>query len=128
MLRRRIVSSGLPTIQEAWIDSGLAKWVNESTKNSVRFNTELTGDLVVPKVKDRYRITNMLSMFGNCTSLTSLDLSNLNTSNVTNMSSMFSSCTSLKTIYMRNCSEDTINKIKTQLSTGGITGVDIITS
>ena len=37
----------------------------------------------------------MTSMFSGCSGLTSLDLSNLNTSNVLNMSYMFSDCTSL---------------------------------
>ena len=40
----------------------------------------------------------MSSMFYNCTSLTSLDVSNFNTSNVTNMSSMFSSCSKLTSL------------------------------
>ena len=37
----------------------------------------------------------MRSMFYNCNSLTSLDLSNFNTQNVTDMSYMFSNCNSL---------------------------------
>ena len=36
-------------------------------------------------------------MFEDCSSLTSLDLSNFNTSNVTAMGSMFSSCNKLQT-------------------------------
>ena len=42
------------------------------------------------------------SMFSNCSKLTSLDLSNFDTSKVTNMSSMFSSCSELKTIYVNS--------------------------
>ena len=38
-------------------------------------------------------------MFYECKSLTSLDVSNFNTSNVTDMSKMFSNCANLKTIY-----------------------------
>jgi surface protein len=41
-------------------------------------------------------------MFGNCTSLTTLNLSNFNTANVTNMSYMFSSCTNLTTIFVNS--------------------------
>ena len=44
----------------------------------------------------------MLNMFNNCTSLTSLDLSNFNTSAVTNMSSMFNGCTSLTSLDISN--------------------------
>ena len=42
-------------------------------------------------------VTNMGSMFRDCSSLTSLDLSNFNTSNVTNMEYMFSECYKLTT-------------------------------
>ena len=43
-------------------------------------------------------LTNCNSMFYNCTSLTSLDLSNLDTSKVTNMCSMFRGCSSLTSL------------------------------
>ena len=42
----------------------------------------------------------MSRMFGGCSSLSSLDLSNFNTSNVTNMSGMFSGCQSLSGLYL----------------------------
>jgi surface protein len=41
-------------------------------------------------------------MFGNCTALTSLDLSSFNTAKVTDMYGMFSYCSSLTTIYGNN--------------------------
>ena len=69
----------------------------------------------------------MASMFGTCSALTSLDVSKWDTSNVTNMSNMFSGCSALKTIRMVGCSQTTIDKIKAQLSTDGITGCTIIT-
>ena len=40
----------------------------------------------------------MGSMFSNCSSLTSLDLSSFNTANVTNMGGMFSYCSSLTSL------------------------------
>ncbi len=43
-------------------------------------------------------VTNMGSMFGRCTNLTELDLSAFDVANVTNMSSMFGSCGSLKSL------------------------------
>ena len=73
------------------------------------------------------KVTNMSSMFCNCVSLTSLDLSHFDTSNVTDMSDMFYDCTNLKTIKMVGCSEATINKIKAQLATEGITSCTIVT-
>lgn len=45
-------------------------------------------------------VENMSNLFGDCSSLTELDLSHFNTGNVTDMSGMFSECSSLKTIYV----------------------------
>lgn len=50
-------------------------------------------------------------MFRDCNSLTSLDLSGWNMSNVTYMNQMFDGCGSLETIKMIGCSQDTIQKI-----------------
>ena len=72
-------------------------------------------------------VTNMSYMFNNCRSLTSLDVSGWNTSNVTDMNQMFTGCNALKTIRMVGCSQTTIDKIKAQLSTDGITGCTIVT-
>lgn len=47
---------------------------------------------------DTSAVTNMSSMFYNCTSLTSLDVSNFNTSAVTNMGGMFQSCSGLTSL------------------------------
>ena len=44
------------------------------------------------------------------------------------ISGMFYGCTSLRTIRMVGCSEATINKIKEQLKTDGITGANIETT
>jgi surface protein len=52
-------------------------------------------------------------MFCNCTALTTLDVSNFDTSNVTNMNAMFIGCDALTTLRLDNCSKDTINKIIT---------------
>ena len=72
-------------------------------------------------------VTDMGNMFKECKALTSLDLSGWDTSNVTKMNKMFTSCNALKTIRMVGCSQDTIDKIKAQLSTDGITGCTIVT-
>ena len=45
------------------------------------------------------KVTNLSYMFNNCFELTSLDLSNFNTAKVTNMSNMFKNCRELTTIY-----------------------------
>ena len=50
----------------------------------------------------------MKSMFSGCSSLTNIDLSNINTNNVTNMWGMFDSCSSLTNIDLSNFN---INKV-----------------
>ena len=72
-------------------------------------------------------ITSTKYMFSECGSITSLDLSNFDTRNVTDMGAMFFDCLYLETIRMAGCSEATINKIKTQLASDGITGCTIVT-
>ena len=74
-------------------------------------------------------VTSMKSMFEICSGMTSLDLSNFDTSKVTSMYDMFLDCNSLTTIRMVGCSEATVNKIKAQLTTDGISldKVNIIT-
>ena len=56
-------------------------------------------------------------MFYYCTSLTSLDISSFNTSNVRLMGSMFSGCDSLTTVKVINCNDATKQEILTQLQT-----------
>ena len=72
-------------------------------------------------------VTTMQHMFSGCSSLTTLDLSHFNTSNVTDMGVMFYGCSSLKTIRMVGCSSATVDKIKAQLATDGITSCTIET-
>ena len=69
----------------------------------------------------------MNGMFYGCSNLTSLDLSNFDTSNVTNMTYMFRGCVNLKTITMIGCGQTTIDKIKAQLTKDNITGFTIVT-
>lgn len=105
---------------------------------------------------DASKATDMMSMFNNCSELTSLNLSSFKTNSVTDMRYMFSfceklesldlsgfdmthvsyknkgkmfqGCKALKTIYMRGCDEGTVNKIKSSLSSDGISSqVTIIT-
>ena len=69
----------------------------------------------------------MRNMFSGCGALTSLDLSGWDTSNVIDMNNMFGGCSALKTIRMVGCLQTTIDKIKAQLSSNGITGCTIVT-
>ena len=60
-------------------------------------------------------VTDMSYMFKSCNKLTTLDLSNFDTSKVTNMNYMFNGCRNLTTVKVINCDESTKNKILTQL-------------
>ena len=51
---------------------------------------------------DTSNVTNMAQMFYDCSSLTSLDLSNFNTSKVTRMYSLFENCRSLTNLNLSN--------------------------
>ena len=70
-------------------------------------------------------VTDTASMFSKCSGLISLDLSKWDTSKLNNMVSMFYGCSALKTITMKGCDQTTIDKIKAQLTTDGITGATI---
>ena len=47
---------------------------------------------------DTSKVTDMSSMFNNCSNITSLDLSNFNTSNVTSLSNTFKNCSKLTSL------------------------------
>ena len=47
-------------------------------------------------------LTSMANIFSNCSSLTSLNISNFNTNNVIDMNNMFSNCSSLTTLNLSN--------------------------
>ena len=52
----------------------------------------------------------MSNMFYNCSSLSSIDLSNFNTNNVTNMVYMFKGCKSLSSLNLSNFNCDKIKE------------------
>ena len=57
---------------------------------------------------DTGNVTNMCSMFNGCSNLTILDLSNFDIGNVTNMDYMFNNCPNLTSI---TCTQSTKEKI-----------------
>ena len=92
-------------------DKGLYKIEGDSVKNVVvKANITTSGETIIPY------------------STVEASFKGSSTSNVTNMNSMFRGCHSLSTIRMVGCSEDTINKIKEQLKTDGITVANIETT
>jgi len=61
-------------------------------------------------------IINMRNMFYNCKSLTSLDVSNLNTKNVKNMSDMFFNCSSLESLDLSNFNTRNVTTMENMFS------------
>ncbi len=57
-------------------------------------------------------VTNMKSMFSNCINLTSLDVSKLDTTNVTNMESMFSGCSNLESLNIGDLATFNVTNVK----------------
>ena len=69
----------------------LSSWSNAAPTTMTINNKRSIKTIEIFNI-DTSNVTSMLSMFKDCRSLTSLDLTKFNTSNVTNMSSMFSDC------------------------------------
>ena len=68
-------------------------------------NSKYISNLISINFNDNFNtlnVTNMGSMFKNCTSLTSLNLSNFNTTNVRDISTMFRDCSSLTNLDLSN--------------------------
>jgi len=57
-------------------------------------------------------VTNMYSMFGGCTALTSLDISDWDTSSVTDMSYMFSGCKALTSLDISDWNTSSVTDMK----------------
>ena len=102
--------------------------VKNNTKLEVHFNqniTDLESFLDAKWVRyfdylisadfyhfDTSSVTNMNSMFKECSSLQSLYLSHFKTSSVTNMNFMFSDCTSLKYLIISNFDSEKVIEFK----------------
>ena len=83
-----------------WPDAATAHLPNDSSNLFIR-NTTLT--YVDLSGFDTSNVTNMNSMFGHCTALTTLDLSGWDNGNVTDMGGMFDNCGVLTTVYVSEC-------------------------
>lgn len=57
-------------------------------------------------------VTDMASMFAHCTSLTSLNLSNFDTSNVTSMDAMFQNCSALTSLDLSNLNTPNVTDMR----------------
>ena len=72
------------------------------------------------------KLTTYADMFNGCYGLTSIDLSNFDTSNVTDMSYMFSVCSGLTSIDLSNFDTSNVTSMKYMFnSCSGLTSIDI---
>lgn len=76
---------------------------------------------------DTSNVTTMSEMFSNTQSLTSLDLSNFDTSKVTTMNSMFQSCLNLKDLNLSNFDASKVTNVSLMfLNTGNLTNLSFM--
>ena len=74
----------------------------------------------------KYKVVNMYEMFYNCNSLTSLDVSNWDTSNVTDMSSMFFHCSDLISLDVTNFDTSNVTDMSSMFSyCNSLTSLDL---
>jgi len=75
---------------------------------------------------DTSNVTNMSGMFYGCSKLTSLDLSSFDTSNVTNMSGIFVMCLSLTSLDVSNFDTSSVTNMSSMFSScSGLTSLDV---
>ena len=75
---------------------------------------------------DTAKVTNMDSMFHNCTGLTSLDVSGLDTANVTDISGMFIGCSGLTSLDVSNFDTANVTRMDSMFSScSGLTSLDV---
>ena len=71
-------------------------------------------------------VTNMSWMFGNCSCLTSLDISGFNTANVTDMGSMFFGCSDLTSLDLSSFNTGNVTSMQSMfLGCTGLTSLDV---
>ena len=76
---------------------------------------------------DTSNYTNMNSMFQDCISLTSLDVSNFNTNKVTTMSNMFQDCISLTSLDVSNFNTSNVANMEKMFSgCSSLTSLDVL--
>ena len=104
-------------------ESGLQKWLSRIEFNGVFNTSNVTnmrymfgecsrlGSLDVSNFNTT-NVTNMCLMFDGCRCLTSLDLSNFNTSNVTDMSCMFDGCRCLTSLDLSNFNTENVTRME----------------
>ena len=76
-----------------------------------KYKSNEKGDIKVKFIFNKL-LTNTCFMFSRCSSLTSIDLSSFNSSNINDMVGMFSDCSSLKSIDLSSFNSSNINNLR----------------
>ena len=93
--------------------------------NSMFFNCSSLTSLDVTHFNTA-KVTNMNSMFSSCSSLTSLDVTHFNTAKLTNMNGMFSSCSSLTSLDVTNFNTAEVTNMRHMFSRcSSLTSLDV---
>ena len=91
-------------------------WWNAATDNGTRCAYLFYGCKSITSLNlsdfDTSNVTDMQYMFYNCTNLTTLDVSNWNTSNVTSMLYMFANCNQLTSLDVSNWNTSKVTTMK----------------
>ena len=85
-------------------------YLNNKKIDDICYVFSKIGNYKVKLIFKQY-LNDMSYMFYNCSSLTSLNLSNFNTNNVKDMSYMFSSCSSLTSLNLSNFNTNNVNNM-----------------
>ena len=111
-------------------DGGVVAWLDTSDNTKMYVSTQYKGVKVESNTNsdsvfygcgnltsldlsnfDTSKITSMTYMFYKCSSLTTLNISNFNTNNVTDMSRMFSGCSSLSSLDLSKFNTSNVTKM-----------------
>ena len=115
-----------PTFDELNNSFYLDSWSN-AAPTSISFGNK-SNIKSIKKLKglDTSKVTSMYSMFENCSSLTSLDLSSFDTSKVTNMRDMFASCSSLTSLDLSSFDTSNATNMRSMFAgCSSLTSLDI---
>lgn len=113
-----VASIANPTVKlkpQVYIAKGSSPWYYSSDTNIywsdedkvINTDESISGQATVT-CKD---VTNMMLMFKGCSNLTSLDLSNFDTSNVTNMEGMFYNCSNIDSLDLSSFDTSKVKKM-----------------
>lgn len=91
------------TMQEAWIDTNIAIWVDAIKKNHVQFKPGIiTDEYSIPDATDTDNLVSLKNTFFNCITLKSFNFSRWNTMNVTILDNVFDGCVNLESLTLSN--------------------------